>query len=41
LPAEQCTKPVHVISTDTLVEQPLVAAWVNASHGQMREVAAR
>ena len=41
LPEAQRKKPVHVISTDTLVEQPLVAAWVNASHGQMREVAAR
>ncbi|MCL6597499.1 MAG: DNA phosphorothioation system sulfurtransferase DndC [Alicyclobacillus macrosporangiidus] len=24
-------KPIHVISTDTLVEQPIVAAWVNRS----------
>ena len=24
-------KPVHVISTDTLVENPVVAAWVNRS----------
>lgn len=31
LPAEQRTKPVHVISTDTLVENPVVAAWVNQS----------
>ena len=29
------TKPVHVISTDTLVEQPLVAAWVEASLARM------
>src|SRR5579863_7679448 len=36
LPAEQRTKPVHVISTDTLVEQPLVASWVDASLSQMR-----
>src|SRR5215471_13183446 len=28
LPAEQRTKQVHVISTDTLVENPVVAAWV-------------
>lgn len=25
------TKPVHVISTDTLVENPIIAAWVEAS----------
>lgn len=31
LPEEQRTKPVHVISTDTLVENPVVAAWVNRS----------
>jgi DNA sulfur modification protein DndC len=28
LPAEQRTKQIHVISTDTLVENPVVAAWV-------------
>jgi DNA sulfur modification protein DndC len=39
LPPEKRTKPVHVISTDTLVEQPLVAAWVDASHAKMREAA--
>lgn len=31
LPIEQRTKPVHVISTDTLVENPVVAAWVSQS----------
>lgn len=31
LPVEQRTKPVHVISTDTLVENPVIAAWVEAS----------
>jgi len=31
LPIEQRTKPVHVISTDTLVENPVVAAWVTHS----------
>jgi DNA sulfur modification protein DndC len=40
LPAEQRTKAVHVISTDTLVEQPLVAAWVDASLDRMRAAAA-
>jgi DNA sulfur modification protein DndC len=31
LPAGQRRKPVHVISTDTLVENPVVAAWVTHS----------
>lgn len=31
LPAEKRTKPVHVISTDTLVENPVIAGWVDAS----------
>jgi len=31
LPAAERTKPVHVISTDTLVENPVVAAWVSSS----------
>ena len=31
LPPSQLTKPVHVISTDTLVENPIVAAWVTRS----------
>src|SRR5947207_9125400 len=39
LPAGQRQKPVHVISTDTLVEQPLVAAWVDASLERMRAAA--
>jgi DNA sulfur modification protein DndC len=39
LPAEERQKPVHVISTDTLVEQPLVAAWVDASLERMGEAA--
>lgn len=32
-------KPVHVISTDTLVENPVVAAWVNRSLEVMRQAA--
>ncbi len=40
LPEQQRLKPVHVISTDTLVEQPLVSAWVDASHAKMRKAAA-
>jgi len=39
LPAEQRTKPIHVISTDTLVENPVVAAWVNRSLQSMDEAA--
>jgi DNA sulfur modification protein DndC len=35
LPPEQRTKDVHVISTDTLVENPVVAAWVTHSLLQM------
>jgi DNA sulfur modification protein DndC len=31
LPAEQRRKTIHVISTDTLVENPIVATWVQKS----------
>ncbi len=41
LPAEQRTKTVHVISTDTLVENPVVAAWVTRSLETMKESAAK
>ena len=41
LPAEQRHKPVHVISTDTLVENPVVAAWVTHSLEVMAAAAAR
>jgi DNA sulfur modification protein DndC len=37
--ADQHAKPVRVITTDTLVEQPLVAAWVDTSQARMREAA--
>lgn len=40
LPAAQRHKTVHVISTDTLVENPVVAAWVAHSLDVMREAAA-
>jgi len=40
LPADQRSKPVHVISTDTLVENPVVAAWVTQSLETMRSAAA-
>lgn len=39
LDSEQRTKPVHVISTDTLVENPVVAAWVSHSLDLMSEEA--
>lgn len=37
LPPEKRAKPVHVITTDTLVEQPFVAAWVRRSIKCIRE----
>jgi DNA sulfur modification protein DndC len=40
LPETQRTKPVHVISTDTLVENPVVAAWVGHSLEAMAAAAA-
>lgn len=39
LPAEQRKKTIHVISTDTLVENPVVAAWVTHSLDVMKESA--
>lgn len=39
LPEAQRQKTVHVISTDTLVENPVVAAWVEKSHARMGQVA--
>jgi DNA sulfur modification protein DndC len=39
LPAEERTKPVHVISTDTLVENPVVALWVTRSLKIMEQAA--
>lgn len=40
LPVDRRTKPVHVISTDTLVENPIVAAWVSRSLEVMNDAAA-
>ena len=31
LPPDRCQKTIHVISTDTMVENPIVAAWVKNS----------
>lgn len=39
LPPEQRKKPVHVITTDTLVENPVVAAWVNNSLARVKDAA--
>jgi len=39
LEPEKRSKPVHVISTDTLVENPVVAAWVTQSLETMRQSA--
>jgi len=39
LPKEQHIKPIHVISTDTLVENPIVALWVKKSLTQMKKSA--
>lgn len=36
LPSEQKTKTIHVITTDTLVENPIVSAWVSNSLKQMK-----
>ena len=39
LPKEKRNKTVHVISTDTLVENPIVAAWVDRSMSVMGQAA--
>lgn len=39
LPTEKLIKPVHVISTDTLVESPVVALWATASLRKMEAAA--
>jgi len=39
LPIEQRKKTVHVISTDTLVENPIVSTWVGRSISSMRKKA--
>ncbi|WP_206442853.1 DNA phosphorothioation system sulfurtransferase DndC [Candidatus Protofrankia californiensis] len=41
MPEAQRTKPVHVITTDTLVENPIVAAWVEQSLDVLRSAAER
>lgn len=39
LPVEKRSKPIHVISTDTLVENPVVAIWVTNSLTAMQKAA--
>ena len=39
LPKEKRTKTVHVISTDTLVESPVVSIWASQSLKKMKEAA--
>lgn len=39
LPEDRRSKPVYVISTDTLVENPVVAAWVTSSLETMKSAA--
>ena len=39
LPPSKRTKPIHVITTDTLVENPIVSAWVRKSLEQMKVAA--
>ena len=40
LPAERLSKPVHVISSDTRVESPVVAGQIRESHAMMDRAAA-
>jgi DNA sulfur modification protein DndC len=39
LPPDRRRKPIHVITTDTLVEQPIVAAWVKNSLERLGQAA--
>lgn len=39
LPLEKRQKPVYVITTDTLVENPIVAAWVTTCMGKLETAA--
>ena len=41
LPAEQRCKTVHVISTDTMVENPIVASWVTRSLDVMKTMSTK
>src|SRR4028118_2135463 len=39
LPPEKRTKKIYVITTDTLVENPIISAWVRKSLGRMEAAA--
>lgn len=39
LPPEKRTKPIYVLTTDTLVENPIVAAWVRQSLERLKTTA--
>lgn len=41
LPAEKRTKTIYVISTDTLVENPIVSVWVRKSLKQLTKAASK
>jgi DNA sulfur modification protein DndC len=41
LSPEQRYKPVYILSSDTLVENPRVSAWLDKCHAELREVAER
>jgi DNA sulfur modification protein DndC len=41
LPSKERSKQVHVISTDTRVENPIISAWVRQSHDQLKAAAKR
>ena len=41
LPRKACTKTIHIISTDTRVENPIVSAWVSQSHTQIKAATRR
>lgn len=41
LAGDQKTKPVHIVSSDTLVENPAVVAWIERCHAELRDVATR
>lgn len=41
IPSDQCRKLVHVISTDTQVENPIVARWADGSLEAMRAASIR
>ena len=41
LPLKERSKQVHIISTDTRVENPIISAWVRQSHDQLKAAAKR